>query len=118
MIVEIIPEPKSAAGFGNLARYVVGAERGVDPAAWERLSSYMLGKETARGEIVTDVRVTNTRHGADDVGLAVKEAMAANDRCISSRAPKVYHFVISLLWPAGAGGLSAGHPPCGRTQRR
>ncbi|MBK8209195.1 MAG: relaxase/mobilization nuclease domain-containing protein [Rhodospirillales bacterium] len=96
MIVEIIPEPKGAAGFGNLARYVVGAERGVDPAAWERLSSYVLGKQTARGEIVTDVRVTNTRHGADDVGLAVKEAMAANDRCIGSLAPKVYHFVISL----------------------
>ncbi|MBK8209293.1 MAG: relaxase/mobilization nuclease domain-containing protein [Rhodospirillales bacterium] len=96
MIVEIIPEPKGAAGFGNLARYVVGAERGVDPAAWERLSSYVLGKQTARGEIVTDVRVTNSSHGADNVGLAVKEAMAANDRCIGSRAPKVYHFVISL----------------------
>ena len=96
MILEIIKEPASAKGFGNLARYVVGAERGVDPAAWERLSSYVLGKETSRGEIVSDVRVTNTEAPADEVGLAVNEIMANNARCTTSTAPKVYHLVISL----------------------
>lgn len=93
MICEIIPEPKGAKGITNLGQYLVGA-RGGPGLGWERLSSYVLGTENERGEIVADVRMTNCR--ATEIGAAVAEMAASNARCTSSKAPRVYHFVISL----------------------
>ena len=96
MICEIIAEPKNARGFTNLGRYLIGARAGVHTAGWDRLSAYLLGTENHRGEIVTDVRITNCRQGVDRIGLAVAEMAANNARCTTSRAPLTYHFVISL----------------------
>ncbi len=95
MICEIIREPKGAKGIINLGRYVVGAERGSDPASWDRLTSYVLGVENEKGEIVADVRTTNCQ--ASEIGLAVKEMAIANDQNVITKASKAYHFVISLV---------------------
>ena len=39
MIAKRILSPKGGSGFERLARYVVNARNGVDPASWERLGT-------------------------------------------------------------------------------
>ena len=93
MIAKRIPAPKGGAGFEALARYVVNARAGVDPASWERLSAYVLDAN-GQGEKVAWSRVSNCHN--TDPGWAVKEILATQGRNTRSKSDKGYHLVVSF----------------------
>ena len=93
MIAKRILSPKGGSGFERLARYVVNARNGVDPASWERLGAYILD-ENGQGEKVAWSRVTNCEN--TDPGWATKEILATQARNTRSRADKSYHLVVSF----------------------
>lgn len=62
---------------------------------WERMGAYRLGFPH-NGEIVSDVEIYNATYGTDAIGLAVAEIAANNYCCITTKASKTYHFVISV----------------------
>ena len=93
MIAKRIMSPKGGAGFSGLARYVVNARSGVDPASWERLGAYILD-ENGQGEKVAWARVSNCQ--SDDPGWAVKEILAVQMQNTRSKSDKSYHLVVSF----------------------
>ena len=93
MIAKRIPAPKASRGFTDLARYVVNAKSGIDPASWERLGAYVLD-ENGQGEKVAWARITNCM--SDDPGWAVKEILATQARNTRSQSDKSYHLVVSF----------------------
>jgi hypothetical protein len=93
VIAKHIPSRKGGAGFEGLARYVVNARNGIDPASWERLGAYILD-ENGQGEKVAWARVTNCQ--SDDPGWAVKEILATQVRNTRSGPDRSYHLVVSF----------------------
>ena len=93
MIAKRIPAPKASRGFTDLARYVVNAKSGIDPASWERLGAYVLD-ENGQGEKVAWARVTNCM--SDDPGWATREILATQARNTRSQSDKSYHLVVSF----------------------
>lgn len=93
MIAKHIASRRGGSGFEGLARYVVNARAGVEPASWERLGAYILDAN-GRGEKVAWGRVTNCT--VDDPGWAVKEILATQRRNTRSGADRNYHLVVSF----------------------
>jgi len=85
---------KRPAGFKSLAAYVVGARDGGrgSPVDWN-LGGYVLDDAHA-GEKVAWAHATNCH--SDDLGIAVAEIMATQDRNRTARTDKSYHLVVSF----------------------
>lgn len=95
MIVKIIPHRQHAAGFARVARYVVNAQGGIDPASWTRTVDYLLDSEHAGGgEKVGAVRVSHCH--SDDPAAATMEILATQAKNTRSKGDKHYHLVISF----------------------
>jgi hypothetical protein len=95
VIVKIIAHPKHAAVFARVARYVVDAKGGVDPAAWTRTADYVLDTPHAGDRSkVGAVRVTNCL--SDDPASATLEILATQAKNTRSQSDKHYHLVISF----------------------
>lgn len=93
MIAKRILAPKGSVGFVGLARYVVNAKSGIDPASWERLGAYITDANH-EGEKVAWARVTNCISA--DPGWAVKEINATQARNTRAGGSKSYHLVVSF----------------------
>jgi len=74
MICKIIDDKKS--GIKQVGRYII----------WEKDGD----------EVISDIRVHNSKYTVDDVDIAISDMAANNFRCTTSTVSKVYHFVISL----------------------
>ncbi len=93
MIAKRILAHKGTVGFVGLARYVVNAKSGIDPASWERLGAYITDADH-EGEKVAWARVTNCV--STDPGWAVKEISATQARNTRAGGSKSYHLVVSF----------------------
>lgn len=100
MIAHIIARDKRTSDFGRLARYVVAAQGGIDPATWTRTANYILDT-IHQGEKVGGVRVTNCL--TQDPAHAAQEILHTQDKNTRSKADKTMHLVIAF--PPGE------HPP-------
>jgi len=47
-------------------------------------------------ENISNVKVHNSKYDVSDIDIAISDMAANNFRCITSKRPTVYHFVISL----------------------
>ncbi|WGO96399.1 relaxase/mobilization nuclease domain-containing protein (plasmid) [Pseudomonas viciae] len=95
MIAHIITTTKHKSTFAKVAKYVVDARGGIDPATWTRTTDYILDtKSQGDGEKVGSVRVTNCL--SDDPADAALEIIATQAKNKRSKADKHYHIVFSF----------------------
>jgi hypothetical protein len=93
MIAHIIPNQKQKGSFGKLARYVVDAIGGIDPATWTRTADYILDTRE-QGQKVGGVRVTNCMN--QDPAAAALEILAVQAMNTRSKTEKYMHIVVSF----------------------
>jgi hypothetical protein len=93
LIAKRVRRVKGGSHFGRLARYVVDALGGADPASWQRTADYIL--DTAEGGAkVGGVRISNCI--SEDPAAATLEILARQARNTRARGDKTYHLVISF----------------------
>jgi hypothetical protein len=93
LIAKRVRRVKGGSHFGRLARYVVDALGGADPASWQRTADYIL--DTAEGGAkVGGVRISNCL--SEDPAAAALEILARQARNTRARGDKTYHLVISF----------------------
>lgn len=93
MIAKRVKKVKGASNFARLARYVVDARGGVDPATWQRTADYILDTSHG-GEKVGGVRVSNCH--AEDPAMAAVEIAAKQALNRRSKVDRTYHLVVSF----------------------
>jgi hypothetical protein len=93
VIAKRVPKLKGASNFARLARYVVDARGGADPAGWKRTAEYILDTSHG-GEKVGGVRITNCH--ATDPAMAAIEIGAKQALNKRSKVDRTYHLVVSF----------------------
>lgn len=93
MIAKRVPKEQGASNFAKLARYVVDARGGADPATWKRTANYILDTSHG-GEKVGGVRISNCF--AEDPAMAAIEIAAKQALNRRSKADRTYHLVVSF----------------------
>jgi hypothetical protein len=93
VIAKRVHKEKGASNFARLARYVVDARGGVDPATWKRTADYILDTSHG-GEKVGGVRISNCY--AEDPAMAAVEIAAKQALNRRSKADRTYNLVVSF----------------------